>query len=125
MSFLYTIWYDDFLVRARTEGIFDYLKAYEMLEEIVATCKSNNCNKILGGSNLTEPMPAADAYEFVHIFESVGVTPEHRIAWVAENPALLERLRLAATSLRSRGSYEVVIFEDTNTALRWLEDGEN
>lgn len=125
MTFSYTVWYDNPLVCARTEGVFEFLKTYEMFEEIVATCKSNNCSNILGQSNLKKPMPSADAFELVRIFESVGVTTEHRIAWVAENPALLDRLRLAATALRSRGAFNVFIFEDTAKAMRWLEDGES
>ena len=95
-----------------------------MWEAIVAACKDNNCTRVLGISNLQEPIPEMDAYDHLSIFQSVGVTDRHRIAWVAGKPALLEKLRLSETVLRNRGSMNVRIFESVTDAQRWLETEE-
>ena len=124
MTLDYTISYEHPLINVRTAGKFDFLKAYEMWEEIVAASEENNCNRILGISNLQEPMPTMDAYDHLSIFQSVGVTEKHRIAWVAGKPALLEKLRLAETVLRNRGSIDIQIFESVTDAKRWLENAD-
>lgn len=93
-----------------------------MWEDIVAASEENNCSRILGISNLQEPMPTMDAYDHLSIFQSVGVTEKHRIAWVAGKPALLEKLRLAETVLRNRASIDIQIFESVTDAKRWLEN---
>ena len=61
----------------------------------MASCEDNNCTCVLGISNLQEPIPSMDAHDHLSIFQSVGVTDKHRIAWVAGKPNLLEKLRLA------------------------------
>lgn len=119
----YTISYENSLINVRTSGIFDFLKAYEMWEAIVASCETNSCARVLGLSNLAEPMPTMDAYDHLSLLQSVGVTDKHRIAWVAGKPALLEKLRLAETVIRNRGSLDLRIFESVTEAQRWL--GEN
>ncbi|MGI9248318.1 MAG: hypothetical protein ACR2QI_04845 [Woeseiaceae bacterium] len=68
-------------------------------------------------------MPTMDAYDHLSLLQSVGVTDKHRIAWVAGKPALLEKLRLAETVIRNRGSLDLRIFESVTEAQRWL--GEN
>lgn len=98
------------------------MKAYEMWETIIAECEANKCNRILGISNLQEPMPTMDAYDHLSLLQSVGVTDKHRIAWVAGKPALLEKLRLAETVLRNRGSIDIQVFESVSNAKRWLEN---
>lgn len=122
MTLDYTISYERPLINVRTSGKFDFLKAYELWEAIVAASESNNCHRILGISNLQEPMPSMDAYDHLSIFQSVGVTEKHRIAWVAGRPALLEKLRLAEIVLRNRGSFDMRAFESVTDAKRWLEE---
>ncbi|MCP5089517.1 MAG: hypothetical protein GY949_01195 [Gammaproteobacteria bacterium] len=124
MNLDYTISYEHPLINVRTEGLFDYLKAYEMWEAIVASCEDNNCTRVLGISNLQEPISSMDAYDHLSIFQSVGVTDKHRIAWVAGKPNLLEKLRLAETVLKNRGSIDIQIFESVTDAKRWLESSD-
>lgn len=87
----------------------------------MAACEDNKCTRVLGISNLQEPIPTMDAYDHLSIFQSVGVTDEHQIAWVAGKPNLLEKLRLSQTVLRNRGSIDIQIFESVTDAKRWLE----
>lgn len=109
------------MICVRTEGVFDFLEAYEMWEKIVAACNLHNCFRIFGQSGLEKPLPSLDAYEHIGILEAVGITPQHRIAWVAEDPALLDSLRLVETVIRNRSPFAVRMFDNRNDAARWLE----
>ncbi|MGI9262206.1 MAG: hypothetical protein ACR2QR_09235 [Woeseiaceae bacterium] len=122
MGLDYNISYEHPLINVRTAGTFDFLKAYEMWEAIVVASDSNNCNRILGVSNLDEPMPSMDAYDHLSILQSVGVTEKHNIAWVAGKPNLLDKLRIIETVLRNRGSINMRVFESVTEARRWLAE---
>ena len=120
MSLRYTIEKEDSLIRVRTEGLFDFLKAYEMWEQIAAACTKYDCYHVLGFSNLDEPFPEMDAYEHLGILESVGISEKHRVAWVATKPELLDNLRLAEMVIRHRSSIEMKAFDREKDARRWL-----
>lgn len=120
VSLRYSITKEDSVIRVRTEGVFNFLDAYEMWEKTVLACSTHSCPRVLGISHLDEPLPEIDAYEHLAILESVGITPDHRIAWVAGNPELLPRLRLTETVIRNRSSIVMRIFEKEREAQRWL-----
>jgi hypothetical protein len=120
VDFEYSISHDDSLVNVVTQGFFDYLKAYEMWKEVVATCDKSGCYQVLGESQLAAPVPLIDAYEHVSLIESVGVTPDYQIAWVANDAAVLERLRLIESIVRDRSLFNVSMFESKADATRWL-----
>lgn len=120
VSLRYSITKEDSVIHVRTEGVFDFLEAYEMWEKIVLACTTHNCQRVLGVSNLDEPLPEADAYEHLGILESVGITPDHRIAWVAGNPELLPNLRLTEMVIGNRSSLVLRAFEKEREAKRWL-----
>lgn len=124
MSLRYTITREDSVIKVHTEGVFDFVAAYEMWEKIVLTCTAENCLRVLGLSCLERPLPAMDAYEHMGILESVGVTPNHRIAWVAENPLLLDGLKRAEAVIIHRSDLVLRVFENSDEATRWLEDGD-
>ncbi len=92
-----------------------------MWEKIVLACTAENCLHILGFSCLEKPLPPMDAYELMGTLESVGVTPNHRIAWVAENPLLLDGLKRVESVVQNRSELVLRIFEDGADAARWLE----
>jgi len=121
VSLEYTIKYENPFLRVETQGIFDFVKVFEMWEAIFATCREHNCFKILGISNLEKPVPSMDAYDHLSLLQTTGVTQNHRIAWVAGKPELLERLRLTETVLRTRGSINIRAFDSLKAATRWLE----
>ncbi|MCP4301589.1 MAG: hypothetical protein GY783_13465 [Gammaproteobacteria bacterium] len=120
MEFTYSISFEEPLVRVRSQGVFDYLKAYEMWKAVVAACNEYECYQILGESFSAEPIPTLDAYEHLDLIESSGVTRDYRIAWVSKAPAVLDRLRLIETLLRERSIFSVAVFENTAEAERWL-----
>ena len=123
VSLRYTIEKEDSVIRVITEGVFDFLEAYEMWEKIVAACNSHNCFRVLGQSGLDEPVPVLDAYEHVGILESVGIAPHHRIAWVATDPALLDSLRIVETVIKNRSPFVVRMFDSEKDATNWLDVG--
>ncbi len=120
MDFVYSLSFEDSLIRVRAQGSFDYLEAYEMWKAVAAACNEYECNQVLGESISTTPIPTLDAYEYLDLIESAGITPEYRIAWVAKHPAVLDRLRLIETLLRERSIFSVAVFENTAEAERWL-----
>lgn len=124
MDFHYTIWHDESAVIVKTQGVFDYLKIYDMWKAIAAACKENDCLDVIGLSGMEEPMPTVEAYDYANLFEAAGITPRHRIAWVASEPEVLNRLRAVELVLRDRGPYKVRVFEILSDAKRWLVDRE-
>ena len=125
VSLTHTILHDGSVIHVTTEGSFDFLKAFEMWEEIAKACEENDCFRILGISKLNEPIPTMDAYDHLSMLQSVGINNKHRIAWVAARPELLERLRVAETVLRNRGSINIRVFDAKKAAKRWIaEDGD-
>lgn len=122
MSIRYTITREDSVIRVRTEGVFDFISAYEMWEEIAATCNSQDCYRVLGVSNLDKPLPTVDAYDHLEMLKSVGINTRHRIAWVAGHPALLDNLLLAQTVVRNGSEINLRIFDSTKRAEQWLAD---
>jgi len=116
----YDISVDESQIRVRTSGVFDFLKVYEMWERISATCKEHNCFKVLGRSDLQKPIPTMDAYDHLSIFEAVGITPQFRIAWVAENSELVDKLRLTETVLRNHAAINLRVFESVRDGEKWL-----
>ena len=123
MTFDYTIWHDDSVVTVKTQGVFDYLKTYDMWKAIVATCEANDCFDVIGLSGMEEPMPTVEAYDYTSLFEGAGITPRYRIAWVASELQVRDRLHAVEIVLRDRGPYNVRVFEILSDAKRWLVDG--
>jgi len=79
---------------------------------------------MLGESRLAAPISTIDAYEHLGLIESVGVTPEYRIAWVSTDPPVLERLKLIETVLRDRFLFNASTFDSLTEARRWLIEGD-
>lgn len=121
MSLRYSIAREDSIIQVRTAGVFDYVKAFEMWEQIVLACATHGCTNILGLSCVDRPLPKMDAYDHVDMLNSVGITSEHRIAWVAVNPILLDGLHDTATAISERTALNLRIFETKSDAIRWLE----
>ncbi len=96
-----------------------------MWEAISRTCEELGCYRVLGISLLEEPIPTMDAYDHLSMLQAVGITPQHRIAWVAGRSELLDRLRVAETVLRNRGSLNMRTFDSVKTAERWLREEED
>ena len=122
MSLRYSINKEDSFIEVRTEGVFSFLEAYEMWEQVAAACAKHDCYDILGESHLDKPLPSTDAYEHLAMLESVGISGKHRIAWIAGRPELLDNLRLAETVVRNRSPIDLRVFLKRKDALQWIRE---
>ena len=120
MSHRYSIEKEDSIIRVCTSGGFDFVGIFEMWEDIVAACDKHSCYRVLGLSNLGEAPAPIDSYEYMGMLHAVGVTPNHRIAWVAQNPALLDMMVLAETVIRNRSELVVRVFDTEASAEKWI-----
>ena len=124
MNQRYTISIEDSVIRVHTAGEFDFVNVFEMWEQIIEACESHNCLRVIGLSNLDEPPAQIESYEYLGMLEAVGLTPQHRVAWVAENPALLDVMILAETVIRQRSELSVRVFADVDEAERWMNSAD-
>jgi hypothetical protein len=72
---------------------------------------------------MDRPLSLADAIDHQAIFPEAGVTIDHRIAWVQEDPDARKRAEVAETILLNRGLLNGRLFADEFEARRWLSDG--
>ncbi len=120
MNQTHTIEKQDSVIRVHTAGAFDFVNVYEMWEQIIAVCESQNCYKVIGLSNLDEPPAQIESYEYLSMLQSVGLTPKFRVAWVAKNPALLDVMLLAESVIKQRSELLVRVFADEEGAEQWI-----
>jgi hypothetical protein len=123
MAVQYSIEYVNSTVEVRTSGIPDRASLTQMWKDIIAACKEHHCFSILGIANMDRPLSLADAIDHQAIFPEAGVTIDHRIAWVQEDPDARKRTEVAETILLNRGLLNGRLFADEFEARRWLSDG--
>ena len=120
MGHSYNIARKDSVIRVTTTGDFDYVGIFEMWEKVISACESHSCFRVLGMSNLNEPPAPIDSYEYMSMLQAVGLTSRHRVAWVAQNPALFDQMLLAETVIRNRSDLVVRVFKDEANAQEWI-----
>jgi hypothetical protein len=120
-SYTYSIDPEDTVIRLTTSGNFDYLRALQMWREVIAACKEANCFKILTISNVINPLPTAEVFNSSDFFTSVGLDNRFQLAVVTENPDVHESHQVAATALKTKGSFAASAFSNEREARRWLE----
>lgn len=120
MPLKYSIKHENSLVRVSVTGSPDYLDLDRLWHDIVGHCKRHGCQKILGESR-TEQWKNTDAYDHAAIFEAAGVTNDHRIAWVEQDPDASESIRLAQAVVNNRGFENARTFDNVADAKRWLD----
>jgi hypothetical protein len=123
MAVQYSIEYVNSTVEVRASGIPDRASLTQMWKDIIAACKEHHCFSILGIANMDRPLSLADAIDHQAIFPEAGVTIDHRIAWVQEDPDARKRAEVAETILLNRGLLNGRLFADEFEARRWLSDG--
>ena len=121
MSFEYSISYEEPLVRVTVTGSPDYLSTDRLWHDIAETCRKHGCLKILGKSK-TAGWQDADAYDHAPIFESAGLSNRYRVAWVEENTAAREAIKLAEAVVTNRDVVTGRVFDSVNQAIRWLDE---
>ena len=122
MSLEYSITHEQSHVEVRVSGQGDYLSTDQMWKEIAATCRKNNCHKILGMAQIDD-RSAEHAYDHAAIFETHGMTADYRIAWVELDASSFETAKLVETVVRNRGLAESRVFDKFADAKRWLLAG--
>lgn len=108
---------DHLLVRATGED--SYAAAMHMWAAIVDACRIHGCMRVLGVSNLT-PLSTMDAYGHAEIFQAVGITPAHKVAWVEENPEAYAMDEFVETVVLNRSLVNGRLFRDVDAAREWL-----
>ena len=120
MAVEYTVEYVNSTIEVRLTGIPDRESIAQMWRDIVANCAEHQCLSILGLSNLDRPLRLSDAIDHQAIFLEAGVTIDHRIAWVQQNPEAFKMTEVAETILLNRGLLNGRLFTDEFVARRWL-----
>ena len=109
------------LISVSAQGLPDYLSIDALWHDIVAACNQHQCFDVLGTSNL-EPAASGEAYSHAAIFEAAGVNRGFRIAWVEENPAAKEWIKLSEAVVRNRDLASARAFDSVAEAKRWLAE---
>jgi len=122
MAVQYTVEYLNSTIEVRVSGIPDRESIAQMWRDIVSACAEHQCLSILGLSNLERPLSLPVAIDHQAIFLEAGVTIDHRIAWVQQNPDAIRMTELAETILLNRGLLNGRLFTDEFVARRWLSD---
>jgi len=120
MALHYTIDLEDSTIVVRGGGTADKESITQLWREIVAACDQHSCLYILGFSDLDKPLSISNAFDHQAIFLEAGVTIDHRIAWVDENPESLRMIQLVESVLLNRGLANARVFSDEFEARRWL-----
>jgi hypothetical protein len=118
----YSIEHVNSTIEVRASGVPDRASVAQMWKDIIAACDEHHCFSILGIANMERPLSLADAIDHQAIFLEAGVTIDHRIAWVQENPEARKRTEIAETILLNRGLLNGRLFDDEFEARRWLSD---
>lgn len=121
MSLQYSIRHEDPVVRVTVTGSPDYLSLDQLWRDIVACCREHHCLKVLGSSR-TEEWTDEDAYDHAAIFEAAGVTNRFRVAWVEENVAAMQAIKLAKAVVTNRDVVTGRVFASLAKAKRWLDE---
>lgn len=106
-------------VDVRLNGKLSLEENFDVWKAIISACNQYKCNNILGISNLV-PFDTMHAYAHTDIFEEVGVTINHRIAWVELNPNNEPMVKFIETVLMNRGLVNGHLFQTEKEALDWL-----
>ena len=122
MAVHYTVEYLNSTIEVRVSGTPDRESISQMWRDIVSACAEYQCLSILGLSNLERPLSLPVAIDHQAIFLEAGVTIDHRIAWVQQNPDAIRMTEVAETILLNRGVLNGRLFTDEFVARRWLSD---
>jgi hypothetical protein len=108
-------------VYAAMYGKNNYDLSLELWRRIMAACKQYNCFNILGENFTTEELSTMDAYDHLRILEEVGITFQHRIAWVHQVKETAKGLEFVETVVvKNRGLANGRLFSNIEEARRWL-----
>ncbi|HKJ05598.1 MAG TPA: hypothetical protein VJ974_08385 [Geopsychrobacteraceae bacterium] len=109
-------------VEVVSSGEKSYDSAVRLWDETTKVCEENACFKVLGIGNSTRAMPILHSVEHKKIFNEFNVTRNYKIAWVELNKDAVESVRFLETYLLNRGLINGQLFNDVESARKWLLD---
>ena len=101
-------------------GVGTYENALAMWMTIAQACEQHQCFNILGEQYLLDTVTTTEAFDHPALFKKAGITIKHRIAWVDKNPRTRETTAFIRDVLTSRSVGNGKLFNDVETAKRWL-----
>jgi hypothetical protein len=115
----YEIEFDGNFVRVHARGTESIENASRLWPDVLATCKQNDCFKVLGVAETTTPLGILDSMGHADLFRRLGIDSKYRIAWVELNPLAHEAISFTEIVLSNRG-LPGKLFNDPEVAEDWL-----
>jgi hypothetical protein len=122
MAMNYEISHSDSLVQVQVTGTIDEDSTRELWAAIVKACDKFDCYDILGTSRLDQAFSTMTGFSHSEIFTDVGVTLEHRIAWVDLNGESEDVLEFTESVLVNRAKLNGGLFPSIEAARKWLNE---
>ncbi len=120
MNFQIDITFEGDHILAKTSGEDNYQVSLEIWMRIAKVCREHDCYKVLGISDMSNPVTVGEAYDHQLIFLAAGINARYRIAWVEINPESRELAEHIEPMLRKQFGITGKIFKDEKKAKKWL-----
>jgi hypothetical protein len=118
--------YEGNYIHVRHYGKNNYDISLDLWRRVKAMCDQYNCFNILGENYTTDELSTMDAFNHLKILELVGLTLQHRIAWVNQVKETAKGLEFVETVVvKNRGLVNGGIFPSVEEAKLWLLGKEN
>lgn len=107
-------------VYARHTGAASMAIVRDLLGRIVAACDEHRCYNILGESDPANNISVLDAFAHAALWLKMGLTMNHRVAWVNHNPKVAGTFEFIENVLRNRCLGNGHVFKNMAEARKWL-----
>ena len=111
--------YKENFIHARQYGDDSYDISFKLWHGIVEACEKHNCFNILGETFTKVSLSTMESYDHIKMFEMLGISIKHRIAWVHHDEDTFEMIQMIETLLSNRG-FAGKVFKDFDKAKFWL-----
>jgi hypothetical protein len=113
-------------IHVRHYGKNNYDISLDLWRRVKAMSDQYNCFNILGENYTTDELSTMDAFNHLKILELVGLTLQHRIAWVNQVKETAKGIEFVETVVvKNRGLVNGGIFPSVEEAKLWLLGKEN
>ena len=106
-------------IKVISNGEKSWRRAQTLWPQVARLSREHECLHVLGISYSTVPLDILDGYDHPQLFDEVGITRNHRIAWVESNPEAYDTFEFLETVMRNR-CFNVRVFSDLAEARKWL-----
>ena len=122
MSHDISIEYKGEYLHVRHTGADSYEISLDLWRRVMKACAKHRCTDILGESDNTNTLSTLDAFRHIEIFHDVGITVQHRIAWVNHNQSGDRIFEFIEDVLKNRFVVNGHMFKTVALAKQWLLD---